>query len=393
MNVLVLAVACCLPSFWLLLYASGDALARPLVPCYLKHLFHFFVANKLTNFSFLMSDCSVNACCPNLNEDTTAALLDQFDDERAFAFRSSSVSSAMAGSSGRTPAGYDWESNEVGELIEVRTQIQEPVNARREGSPNSIASNDSSTLSFQDEEVQNINQHLTCEKDARLAKETRDQGQIHDQNLDQRSEEGDIGQDAMALTRSQTRKRARKPRTPAQTLNDSDDEPSTKRTLRERTVTQQHPYISEKTRFTMSKSKGRAVKDVEVDKAVMKEMNGKNVKTQARVSTSTRGSAKGKPLTTKRASTDSPTPQSSGGVPEVTDEFVLHNTILYVEVLGSEDKGAAPIPFSACSTLESLLRFVNETWVAHENAVLSSIRCFLHWKVCRPTRPHFVRPN
>ena len=259
---------------------------------------------------------------------------------------------------------------------------------------------------FQDEEVQNLDHFITYEEQDALKQERcrleeakqrqEDCGRQHQasQHLSadsllqsDESKEETIAEVNMApSTRSQVKQKRVRKRAPSPTPADSDEDNNPKRHFRERTVNQKYPYQSDKLRTKLANSKGRSVKEKEVDSAVLQQMQVSGPKATAR-----NIAARKKPKQTSNASTrssvdvtlvgsEASTSASSIAGPELSEEFIAQHTDFYVEVKGSEEKGAAVVSMQKASTLDKLIDFVESFDPDGES--LSWIRCFLHWKVC-----------
>ena len=249
---------------------------------------------------------------------------------------------------------------------------------------------------FQDEEVQNLDRYITYSDQDRL-QERRQQDEVTPcqeecnrdaqvtQQLPAREREKDItAEDLMApSTRSQSKQKRGRRLALSPTPNDSDGDPSPKRQFRERTVNQKYPYQSDKFRTKLTNSRGRSVKDKEVDNAVMRQVKGGGPKVTASHPRITK-----KPKRTSNASARSSvdatlveseisTPGSSVAGFEIGNEFIEQHTDFWVEVKGSEDMGASIISMQKASTLDKLIDFVESL----DGDSLSWTRCFLHWKV------------
>ena len=254
---------------------------------------------------------------------------------------------------------------------------------------------------FQDEEVQNLDRYITYSDQDRRAGNGEQEDAIQgreeydkDAQLSQQfpaDEAADntiaeIPKDFMApSTRSQSKQKRGRRLALSPTPNDGDGDPSPKRQFRERTVNQKYPYQSDKCRTKLANSKGRSVKDKEVDNAVMQQVQGSAPKLTPRKSSITK-----KPKRTSNASTRSSvdvtlvksatsTPASSVAGLEISNEFIEQHTDFWVEVKGSEDMGASIVSMQKASTLDKLIDFVES--LDTDGASLSWTRCFLHWKV------------
>ena len=251
---------------------------------------------------------------------------------------------------------------------------------------------------FLDEEVQNLDKYITYSdqdrQDERLEQHEAIQGreecnsnaQVPQQSPANEAGEDIIAEDFMApSTRSQSKQKRGRRIALSPTPNDSDGDPSPKRQFRERTVNQKYPYQSDKCRTKLANSKGRSVKDQEVDSAVMQQVQGSVPKVTPRKSRITK-----KPKRTSNASTrssvditlvesENSTPASSVAGLETSNEFIEQHTDFWVEVKGSEDMGASIVSMQKASTLDKLIDFVES--LDTDGASLSWTRCFLHWKV------------
>lgn len=248
---------------------------------------------------------------------------------------------------------------------------------------------------FQDEEVQNLDRYITySDQDRRLEQQEAIRGREEcnrspqvPQQLPADEAEGDIiAEDFMApSTRSQSKQKRNRRLALSPTPNDSDGDPSPKRQFRERTVNQKYPYQSDKFRTKLTNSKGRSVKDKEVDNAVMQQVQGSGPKVTTRNPAIIK-----KPKRSSNASTRSSadvtlvgsegfTPTSSVASLEVSNDFIEQHTDFWVDVKGSEDTGAAIVSMQKASTLDKLVDFVES--LDTDGKSLSWTRCFLHWKV------------
>ena len=195
---------------------------------------------------------------------------------------------------------------------------------------------------------------------------------------------------------ARTRSRSRAAESPAESSHDEVEKPQ--HNLRQRTVSQNFPFLHDKKKHALKAKQGKDVKSSEIDAEVLKSTQQPKVrkstsppKTKKRAAPARRSGRTSKARKTSTESTLTVDDRSMSNTPasldnfspevkvEYTPEERIEQTTLWSYLKDEQDKASAPIPLEECQTLGLLIDSVKESW-GYRGGEFESIQCMLPWK-------------
>ena len=173
--------------------------------------------------------------------------------------------------------------------------------------------------------------------------------------------------------------------------------PARKKSLRQRTDKQKHPYQTEKARHSVKTKLGKGANSSDVDAEMAKSTQGQSKGRKSKLPANRKTSNKrtlGRSSGSRKTSTESTvavserssyTPASfdafltQGVKIEQSEEQIAEKTILWIYLKGDEEGVGAPVSLEYCLTIEKLMDIAKNTW-SYKEGNLESIQCKLPWK-------------
>ena len=218
-------------------------------------------------------------------------------------------------------------------------------------------------------------------KQVRPAKEKRRRAQ--DMDLTDDGEE-EHGPPQKRLKSAPKKNKKMKSMTPV--VDSEEGESPPKRQMRQRTVTQQFPFQTDKVRHNMSRKTGEAADDSDVEYEVRAtqrrtQAKGKTNKTRpSPISPAKKArNAAGRFSVDKTASPSPAATSTVSGTPEIRKEHIYRNTTLMIWYDEDED-GPNAWTLAECPSLTALFEYVDSTWGKIYNKVTTKIVGELPWK-------------